>query len=196
MANTGFLRLAGLLCVIGGILQLVLGIAESFFPVQALSPEFVFRQVLVEISYVPVLIGVIGLALSGVAGNGWLAKIGLGGALLGSFLFILAGMIMLLIQPALGEATIWNRHAVDGIGHAACRPRRAADPKLVGMAPVHAADLWTVRLRRVVPGRRYCSGAEFPGARRLGRVLAAIRRRAAVRGGCAVCRAASGLTSH
>lgn len=104
MANTGFLRLAGLLCVIGGILQLVLGIAESFFPVQALSPEFVFRQVLVEISYVPVLIGVIGLALSGVAGNGWLAKIGLGGALLGSFLFILAGMIMLLVQPALGEA--------------------------------------------------------------------------------------------
>lgn len=104
MVNTGFLRSAGLLCVIGGLLQLVLGAVESFFPVQASSPEFVFRQVLVEISYVPMFIGVIGLALSGVAGNGWLAKIGLGSALLGSFLFVLAGMIMLLVQLALGEA--------------------------------------------------------------------------------------------
>lgn len=116
MANTRFLRLAGLLCVIGGILQLVLGIAESFFPVQASSPEFVFRQVLVEISYVPVLIGVIGLALSGAAGNSWLAKIGFGGALLGSSLFIVAGIVVLTVQLALGEALYGIGTLLTGLG--------------------------------------------------------------------------------
>ncbi len=116
MVNTGFLRVASLLCVIGGILQLVLGAAESYFPVQTPSPELVFRQVLVEISYVPVLIGVIGLALSGAAGTGWLAKIGFGSALLGSSLFIVAGIVMLTVQLALGEALYGIGTLLTGLG--------------------------------------------------------------------------------
>lgn len=116
MASPGFLRSAGLCCVIGVLLQLVLGAVESFIPVQAPSSEFVFRQVLVGISYVLLLIGVIGLVLSGAAGNSWLAKIGLGIALLGSFLFIPSEIILLLVRVELGGALLTICMLLTGLG--------------------------------------------------------------------------------
>jgi hypothetical protein len=107
MANISLVRSAGLLCVIGGLLQLVLGTEEAFFPTQPSSPEFIFENVLVTISHVLVFIGVLGLACSGAAGDGWLAKIGLGIALLGSFLVIPSEIILLVDRLfALGKTLL------------------------------------------------------------------------------------------
>ena len=117
MANMGFVRSAGLLCAIGGLLQLVLGPEEAFFPTQPSSSEFIFENILVTISHVLVFIGVIGLARSGAAGNGWLAKIGLGIALLGSFLTIPSEFILLVDSLfALGEMLLPICALLMGVG--------------------------------------------------------------------------------
>jgi hypothetical protein len=117
MANMGFVRSAGLLCAIGGLLQLVLGPEEAFSPTQPSSSEFIFENVLVTISHVLVFIGVIGLARSGAAENGWLAKIGLGIALLGSFLTIPSEIILLVDRLfALGETLLPICALLMGVG--------------------------------------------------------------------------------
>jgi hypothetical protein len=65
---------------------------------------------------VPVLIGVIGLARSGAAGNGgWLAKLGLSVTLVGSVLLI-PFELLLLMNVALGELLLGFYAPLTGLG--------------------------------------------------------------------------------
>ncbi len=87
-AAARFVPAADLSCIVGALTQIVLGIVETVDPQGPTDPPV--RLVLGGISFVLLLVGVIGLARSRAAGDGWLARIGLGLAIAGSVLFVVA----------------------------------------------------------------------------------------------------------
>jgi len=129
MNHPSFVRSAGLWLILGALLGMGVGPAQAVFPVHNPSLGFTFRQVLVSLIHALVLLGIIGLVRSGAAGNGWLAKIGLGLALLGGALFIPAELILL------GNNTLGN--SLDGL----CAVMMAVGFTLVGI-PVIQAHRW------------------------------------------------------
>lgn len=88
MKQTSFVRSSALSLILGALLQLVLGTIQHVAPVWPPSLAFSIRNSAIALSHLLVLIGVIGLARTGGAGNGWLGKIGLGIAIVGGILFI------------------------------------------------------------------------------------------------------------
>lgn len=121
MGNTRFIRTAGILGMIAGLIEIVGGIATTAFPVIALqtSSSFFYTQILFAITGVFFLMSVVGLVLSGAAGNSWLGKIGLGIALLGRLLFI-PSEIALLVQHNTGLTLLGISTPVIGLGMLLC----------------------------------------------------------------------------
>lgn len=88
MGNSGFVRTAGMWLMVGSLLGIGIGTKEAFAPTPFGTLENVIMQGIVIIANTLTLIGVVGLARSGAAGEGWLARIGLGIALVASALFL------------------------------------------------------------------------------------------------------------
>ena len=86
--NRNFIRTAGLWCMFGALIGIGVGVKEGLAPTAWGTTMFVVMQVIALIANALVFVGVIGLARSGAAGEGWLAKIGLGLALFASALFL------------------------------------------------------------------------------------------------------------
>lgn len=86
--NTRFVRTTGLWCMIGALIGIGAGIKEGLAPTAWGTPLFVVMQVIVLLANALVFVGVIGLARTDAAGEGWLAKIGLGLALFASAFFL------------------------------------------------------------------------------------------------------------
>lgn len=86
--NSTFVRTAGVWCLIGALIGIGVGIKEGLAPTAWGTTMFVIMQLVALIANAGVFVGVIGLARSGAAGEGWLAKIGLGLALFASALFL------------------------------------------------------------------------------------------------------------
>jgi len=91
-------RMAGVACLIGGLLWAV--VMSSFSALGLTTPAtpagfYVFESLFMVIQIL-LFIGVVGLAWSGAAGNGWFGKLALGIALLGRTLFVLAEAHLLL----------------------------------------------------------------------------------------------------
>lgn len=99
----------------GALTGLGSGILQALVPTAPGSPAFIFRNNIVILSHVLVLIGVLGFARSGVAGNSWLAKIGLGIALLASLAFIPAEFII-QTRYDLGEMLLGFCAPLQGLG--------------------------------------------------------------------------------
>jgi hypothetical protein len=72
----------------GALIGIGVGVKEGLAPTAWGTTMFVVMQVIVLIANALVFVGVIGLARSGAAGEGWLAKIGIGLALIASALFL------------------------------------------------------------------------------------------------------------
>src|SRR3954470_8329791 len=116
MSNIRFVRSAGLWLIVGALIQLISASVQVRSPVPPGSAQFGIRNMIVAISHVPVLIGVIGLARSGAAGNGgWLAKLGLSVTLVGSVLLI-PFELLLLMNVALGELLLGFYAPLTGLG--------------------------------------------------------------------------------
>jgi len=121
MGNTRFIRTAGLLGMIAGLIEFCGGIATTAFPALArpTSSSFFSTQILFAITGVFLLMSVVGLVLSGAAGKSWLGKIGLGLALLGRLLLI-PGELALLVQYETGQALLGICTPVIGLGMLLC----------------------------------------------------------------------------
>lgn len=115
MINTRFVRWAGLSLIIGALIGLGSGILQALSPAAPSSPAFIVRNNIVILSHLLVFIGVLGFPQSGVAGNGWLAKVGLGLALLASLAFIPAEFII-QTRYALGEMLLGICAPLQGLG--------------------------------------------------------------------------------
>lgn len=129
MTNTHFVRWAGVSLILGALIGLGSGILQALAPAVLGSSAFIFRNNIVILSHLLVLIGVLGFARSGVAGNSWLAKIGLGLALLASLVFI----------PA--EFLIQTRYDLGEMLLGFCAPLQGLGMTLAGIAVLRAA-IW------------------------------------------------------
>ena len=91
MANTERIRLTGLACAAGGVLWLVVLMAEvvNHQAVYGSTAHYRVWEALLILVQTLLLIGVVGLSWSGAAGAGRLGRIGLGLALLGRTSFLL-----------------------------------------------------------------------------------------------------------
>ncbi|HEX9369492.1 MAG TPA: hypothetical protein VF897_00725 [Roseiflexaceae bacterium] len=115
MDNIRFSRTAGLLLIIGALVGVGCGVREGLFPTTWGTSQFVVMQVIVLIANTLVLIGVIGLARSGAAGESRLAKIGLGIAVLGSALF-LPFEVFIIVNLELGGMLLTLCALLQGLG--------------------------------------------------------------------------------
>ena len=115
MPGSSFVRTAGRWLIIGALLGMGVGIKEALFPTPFGTVQNVIMQGIVIIANTLVLIGVIGLARSGAAGEGWLAKVGLGIAVLASALF-LPFEVLVAVNEELGGALLGLTALVHGLG--------------------------------------------------------------------------------
>lgn len=115
MMNLRFVRWAALCLILGALIGLGSGILQGLAPAAPSSPAFIFRNNIVNLSHLLVLIGVLGFARSGAAGNGWLAQVGLGLALLASLAFIPAEFII-QSHYELGEMLLGFCAPLQGLG--------------------------------------------------------------------------------
>ncbi len=88
LENSRFVHTTGLWCFIGALIGIGVGVKEGLAPTQWGTTMFVVMQLVALVANALAFLGVIGLARSGAAGTGWLAKIGLGIALFASALFL------------------------------------------------------------------------------------------------------------
>ena len=115
MNNTRFVRTAGLWCFIGALLGVGIGAKEGFYPTPFGTVENIVIQGCVFVANTLALIGVIGLARSGAAGDSLLAKIGLGLALVASALF-LPFDVLVAVNEDLGGMLLGLTSLVQGLG--------------------------------------------------------------------------------
>ncbi len=115
MNRSRFVRIAGWLCVIGAFMGVGVGVKEALFPTPFGTLQNVVMQGIVFIANALVLIGVIGLAYSGAAGKSWLAKSGLGIAVLASALF-LPLEVFVAVNEELGGALLGLAALLQGLG--------------------------------------------------------------------------------
>jgi hypothetical protein len=172
MKSSSVVRWSGPCLIIAGLMQLVIGPLQQVSPVAPPSLDFSIRNGLIAVTHALVLVGVIGLARSGAAGDAWLGKIGLGLAIIAGALFIPAELSIQVNQPlgatldgicamGLGLGMILAGAAVLRAGR--WQGWRRFIPLLFGLYPfllIHAFHL---------PHRR----AKLRGHRRLGDILAA-----------------------
>ena len=88
MESSRFVRSAGQGLIVGSLIGGGIGIKEAFAPTPFGTLENVVMQAIVIVANTLTLGGVLGLARSGAVGEGWLAKLGLGLAVLASALFL------------------------------------------------------------------------------------------------------------
>jgi hypothetical protein len=115
MPGSSFVRTAGQLLIIGALVNIGVGIKEALAPSLFGSVQNVITQGIVTITSTLVLVGVIGLARSGAAGEGRLAKVGLGIAVLASALFPPFN-ILVAVNEALGGALLGLAAVLQGLG--------------------------------------------------------------------------------
>lgn len=115
MENREFVRKSGVWLVIGGFIGLGVGIKEGILPTPFGTTENIVMQAIVMVANALVLVGVIGLARSGAAGTGRLARIGLGIALVASALF-LPFEILVAINEEVGGALLGLSALAQGLG--------------------------------------------------------------------------------
>jgi len=99
MKSSSFVRWSGLCLILAGLMHLVIGPLQQISPVAPPSLDFSIRNGLIAVTHALVLVGVIGLARSGAAGDGWLGKVGLGLAIIMGALFIPAELSIQVNQP-------------------------------------------------------------------------------------------------
>ncbi len=146
MVSTGRIRIAGIACVIGSVLWVIVLMANvvAHRDVYGSATSYRIWEALLILVHGLLLVGIVGLAWSGVAGTGWLGRIGLGLALLGRASF-LVGEIRSFIQGKDDELFVPLGAIVTGLGMllvgiAAMRARRWGGwhriaPLLVGLYP-------------------------------------------------------------
>jgi hypothetical protein len=115
MSGSSFVRAAGQWLVVGALLGMAVGIKEAFFPTPFGTVQNVIMQGIVIVANTLVLVGVIGLARSGAAGDGWLARIGLGISVLASALF-LPFEVLVAVNEDVGGALLGITALLQGLG--------------------------------------------------------------------------------
>jgi hypothetical protein len=148
MENRGFIRGAGAATVIGALIGLVISIKRA-----ASIPDMAFatsggielEEILIVVAFAALLIGTVGLALSGAAGSGRSVKIGFGVALLG---LIMASLyeVVLLVQDGPSDSLGILSGLLVGLGmlpvgiaflqQELWRGWRKSTPLLVGLCPL------------------------------------------------------------
>jgi len=115
MGKSGFVRSAGAWLIAGSLLGIGIGIKEAVVPTPFGTTENIVMQGVVIVANTLTLVGVVGLARSGAAGEGWLARVGLGIALAASALF-LPFEVLVAINLELGGALLGLSALVQGLG--------------------------------------------------------------------------------
>ncbi len=115
MPGSSFVRSAGQWLIIGALVAMGVGIKETLGPSVFGTMQNMITQGIVTISSTLVLVGVIGLARSGAAGEGALAKIGLGSAVLASALFIPLN-VLVAVNEELGGLLLGLAAVLQGLG--------------------------------------------------------------------------------
>jgi hypothetical protein len=115
MDNRGFLRSTGLWLIVGALMGVGIGIKEGIAPTPFGTMENIVMQGIVIVANSLVLVGVVGLARSGAAGDGWLGRVRLGIALLASVLF-LPFEVLVAINLELGGARLGLCALAQGVG--------------------------------------------------------------------------------
>ncbi|MGL4649497.1 MAG: hypothetical protein ACRC1H_08805 [Caldilineaceae bacterium] len=88
MQDDRFVRIAGIGLVLGSVIGAGVGVSEANNPTSPGTTGFLISQLVVIVVNTLTLVGLIGLARSGAAGDGRLAKVGLGLAVVASALFV------------------------------------------------------------------------------------------------------------
>ena len=115
MDNRGFLRSTGAWLIVGSLIGMGVGIKENIAPALFGTTENIVMQGIVIVANALVLVGVIGLARSGAAGDGWLARVGLVIALVASVLF-LPFEVLVAINLELGGMLLGLSALAQGLG--------------------------------------------------------------------------------
>ena len=138
----GKIRIAGVLCTVGGIGWVANALLTDVISPPNNSGAFVITEVLWIVIQLLLLLGVVGLALSGVV-SGWFGGIALGLALLGRADFVLAEIHSLILgeeSVLLPLGALITAVGMTLVGIAALRARRwrgwpRFPPLLVGVYP-------------------------------------------------------------
>ena len=141
-ALLGKIRIAGVLCIVGGIGWVANALLTDVISPPNNSGAFVITEVLWIVIQLLLLVGVIGLALSGVV-SGWFGGITLGLALLGRADFVLAEIHSLILgeeSVLLPLGALITAVGMTLVGIAVLRARRwrgwpRFTPLLVGVYP-------------------------------------------------------------
>lgn len=115
MNEKTFVRGAGMWLMIGAVIGVGIGVKEGVAPTPFGTVENIVMQAIVIVNNTLLLVGVIGLARSGAAGNGGLARIGLAIALTASALFLPAE-VLVAIDLELGGALLGICALAQGLG--------------------------------------------------------------------------------
>ena len=115
MSGSSFVRSAGLWMIIVAFVGMGVGVKEALSPTPFGTLENVVMQGIVMIANMLVLIGVIGLTRSGAAGEGRLATIGGGMAVLASALF-LPFELLVIVNLELGGMLLGLCALLQGLG--------------------------------------------------------------------------------
>lgn len=115
MDTRGFLRSTGLWLIVGALIGVGIGIKEGIAPTPFGTTENIVMQGIVIVANALMLVGVIGLARSGAAGDGWQGRVGLGIALLASVLF-LPFEVLVAVNEELGGALLGLSALLQGLG--------------------------------------------------------------------------------
>jgi hypothetical protein len=112
MESSRFVRSAGLGLIVGSLIGVGIGVKEAFAPTPFGTLENAVMQGIVIVANTLTLIGVLGLVRSGAAGEGWLARVGLGIALAASVLFlpfeVVVAVNLDIGGPALGLCALFQ----------------------------------------------------------------------------------------
>ena len=115
MSPSSFVRSAGLGLIVGAFVGMGVGVKEALLPTPFGTLQNAVMQGIVIVANTLALIGVIGLARSGAAGESLLAKIGLGIAVLASALF-LPFEVLVAVNEELGGMLLGLCALLQGLG--------------------------------------------------------------------------------
>jgi hypothetical protein len=115
MQPSQFVRSSGGWLIIGSLIGVGIGLKEAFAPTPFGTTENAVMQGIVIVANTLTLVGVVGLARSGAAGTGWLAKLGFGLAVVASALF-LPFEVLVAINLELGGMLLGLSALVQGLG--------------------------------------------------------------------------------
>jgi hypothetical protein len=115
MEQDRFVHTAARLLIVGSLIGIGIGVKEGLAPTPFGTVENAVMQGVVIIANTLTLVGVLGLARSGAAGEGMLAKLGLGLALLASALF-LPFEVLVAVNLELGGVALGLCALFQGLG--------------------------------------------------------------------------------